>query len=97
RVEQTLLPPHHVFVHLRDSSGHLLAQDDAPPGRGLAPAPSNTWQPGEYISDPHRLSSPAARSGLLAQVGLYAPSSGLRLPVNVNGEIVGDTFPIPME
>ena len=95
RVEQTLLPPHNVFVHLNDSAGNLLAQDDGVPGRKLTGAPSNTWTPGEIIVDPHDLSrSPAGVPGTVALIGLYEPSSGIRLPVNLKGTIIGDAYPI---
>ncbi len=98
RVEQTLLPPHNVFVHLNDNAGSLLAQDDGVPGRKQTAAPSNTWTPGEIIVDPHTLSYPSAGTrGLTALIGLYEPSSGVRLPVVVNGEIIGDTYPIALD
>ncbi len=98
RVEQTLLPPHNVFVHLNDSAGNRLAQDDGVPGRKQTAAPSNTWTPGEIIVDPHILSpSPSGTPGLTALIGLYEPSSGVRLPVVVNGEIIGDTYPIALD
>jgi len=95
QVEQTLLPPHHVFVHLRDGSESLLDQDDGVPGRKQTAAPSNTWLPGEYLTDPHTLAGTSGQ--MTALVGLYEPVSGVRLPVSVNGEIVGDAYPISLE
>lgn len=95
QVEQTLLPPHHVFVHLHHASGALLAQDDGVPGRGQVAAPSNTWMPGEYLIDPHTLAG--ASGPLTALIGLYEPVSGVRLPVSVNGQTVGDVYPISLE
>lgn len=98
RVEQTLLPPHNVFVHIHDTSGLRLAQDDGVPGRRQTAAPSNTWTPGEIIVDPHTFRpSPSGTPGLTALIGLYEPSSGVRLPVVVNGEIIGDTYPIALD
>ena len=96
RVEQTLLPPHHVFVHVRARGGALLGQDDGVPGRNRIAAPTNTWIPGEFVADPRRLALPSGRGSLAAQVGLYEPLSGVRLPVSVGGETIGDTFPIPL-
>ena len=96
RVEQTLLPPHNVFVHLLDGTNALLAQDDGVPGRKQSAAPSNTWTAGEVISDPHLLVNPRP-PGVVAEVGLYEPLSGVRLPVNVNGEIVGDSYRILLD
>ncbi|MBX3051002.1 MAG: hypothetical protein KF753_05995 [Caldilineaceae bacterium] len=98
RVEQTLLPSHNVFVHLRDDTGTLLSQDDGVPGRRQTAAPSNTWIPGEIVSDPHTLTIPAeGLPGVTVQVGLYEPSSGVRLPVSVNGQVVGDSYSIHLD
>ncbi len=97
RVEQTLLPPHNVFVHLNDDTGNLLAQDDGVPGRRQTAAPSNTWTPGEIIVDPHTLNHSQLMSGMVALIGLYEPDSGVRLPVQVSGGIIGDTYRITLD
>jgi hypothetical protein len=66
-----------VFVHLVDEAGRTVAQADAVPADGLAPTES--WQPGEIISDKHLLGAPGpGRYRLL--VGLYDPGTGERLP-----------------
>lgn len=64
---------YHVFVHLLDAEGNIVAQDDGPPGEGRMPALG--WLPGEYLADSHVLPLPMdlpAGEYRLA-VGLYDP------------------------
>ena len=94
---QPLLPPHKVFVHLVDSSGALLSQDDSLPGGTAAPVPSGTWLPGEFLTDPHRLILPdEAAAPLEIRIGLYDPSSGKRLPVTAGASDLPTTIIIPV-
>jgi hypothetical protein len=62
---------YHVFVHLLDSQGSLVAQHDGPPANGAHP--TWTWQGGETIQDEHTLvldrDLPAGRYSL--SVGMY--------------------------
>ncbi len=96
-VLQTLLPPHHVFVHLDGPDGATLAQDDGVPGGPEAPAPTGSWRPGEFIADPHRLPlPPELPSGTVLRVGLYRPDTGVRLPVTVDGQPAGDAVTLPL-
>lgn len=68
-----------VFVHLVDETGQIIAQADGEPANWTRP--TTGWLPGEYISDSHILTLPAALpSGpLTLQVGLYDPQTGYRL------------------
>ncbi len=71
-----------VFVHLLDSNGALVAQQDSEPAAGAAPTTS--WLRGEIISDQYRIMLP---KGLKAGeytlvVGMYQAASGRRLPVS---------------
>ncbi len=69
---------YHVFLHLVDAEGQIVAQADAAPGGG----DTGRWVAGEYVVDGHSLSTAGAAPGrytLLA--GLYDPVSGERLPV----------------
>ena len=88
-VEQTLLPPHHIFVHADDASGVTQAQQDGPPVTADGAAPTGSWQPGEYLTTVHRLALPAGEINV--RVGLYAPETGVRLPVTVAGQPAGDS------
>lgn len=88
-VVQPLLPPHHIFVHADDASGVTQAQQDGPPVTAEGAAPSGSWQPGEYLTTVHRLTMPA--SGLTVRAGLYAPETGVRLPVTTGGQPAGDS------
>lgn len=76
-VEQNL----HGFVHLVDSTGAVIAQQDQVPGSGFQP--TALWLPGNPIVDEYRLSVPEAATGRVVWplVGLYDPVSVERLPV----------------
>ncbi|MCB0114532.1 MAG: hypothetical protein KDD84_10595 [Caldilineaceae bacterium] len=91
---QTLLPPHQVFFHLTAADGTILAQDDGVPGYRAVSAPSGTWLPGEIIVDPHEV--PYAGEGeVTIRTGLYVPSTGVRLPIVIDEQIVGDAIELP--
>jgi hypothetical protein len=74
---QTVTHPYHVFLHLYDAAGRLVAQEDGPPAQG--DAPTDFWQAGDVILDPHVLRLPGPGTYRLV-VGLYA-ADGTRLPV----------------
>lgn len=80
-----------VFVHLLDSAGNMLAQQDSPPVQGTYPVP--VWLPGLIITDEHRLTLPTtAPSGpYQLAVGLYDPVTLTRWPVTTTtGEPLSD-------
>ena len=80
-----------IFVHLLDSVGNILAQQDSPPVQGTYPLP--VWTPGFIIADEHRLTLPAdAPSGpYRLAIGLYDPVTLTRWPVTTaNGELLPD-------
>jgi hypothetical protein len=64
---------YHVFIHLLDAQGQVVAQHDGVPGEGELPALG--WLPGEYLTDTHRLALPPglASGDYRLQVGLYDP------------------------
>ncbi len=81
RGEQEMEESYHVFVHLLNADGALMAQADGQPVGWSRP--TTGWLPGEYVSDVHTLRLPAGlppgEYGLL--VGLYVPGNGrLRTP-----------------
>jgi hypothetical protein len=73
---------YHVFVHLVDESGNILAQSDGVPANWTRP--TTGWLPGEYVIDTHTLTLPAELpdAGLSFRVGLYNPATGTRLRTN---------------
>jgi hypothetical protein len=102
KVQQTLLPPHHVFVHWDDADGTTIAQDDGAPITPAGPAPTGTWQPGEYLITEHHVILPPGVEGVgevgtQLRVGLYLPSSGERLPASRADAAVGDAASIALE
>jgi hypothetical protein len=79
QVKERLPEVYTLFIHLVDRDGRILAQRDAPPLGGSRP--TNTWQPGEELLDPHILSIPtqAAPGDYWIHIGLYR--GDYRLPV----------------
>jgi 4-amino-4-deoxy-L-arabinose transferase-like glycosyltransferase len=75
----------HTFVHLGDPGRPPLAQHDGPPLAGEYP--TGLWEAGEVIEDKATLNLPAdlPPGEYPLSVGLYAPESGARLPVLVEG------------
>ncbi|WP_374689263.1 hypothetical protein [Promineifilum sp.] len=79
RAESETPVGYHVFVHLVDETGAIVAQSDAVPGEWTRP--TTGWLPGEYVLDVHTLALPETLpAGLLTlRIGLYDPDSGERL------------------
>jgi len=80
-----------VFTHLLDQHGLIAAQQDQPPGGGNNP--TSGWITGEYIVDHYDLAikPDAAPGSYQIEVGMYNPSTGVRLPARgAAGEDTGD-------
>ncbi len=86
RGEQAIAQSYHVFVHLRDANGQLIAQSDGQPA-GWA-RPTTGWLPGEYIIDQHQipLPDPLPPGPYQLLVGLYLPG-GSRLGDGIELEL----------
>ena len=74
-----------VFTHLLAEDGQLIAQHDGPPANGSAP--TNTWEAGETIQDPHQLTFKSEAGDYTGpatvMVGLYDPGN-INARVNTN-------------
>jgi hypothetical protein len=79
-----------VFVHVLDSSGALVAQQDSQPR--AASYPTSLWDAGEVVDDPHPLTV-ASAPGLRLEIGLYTFPDLRRLPVDGGSDSV--TLPFP--
>jgi hypothetical protein len=79
---------YHVFIHLVDQDGQLVAQADGQPA--LWTRPTTTWAVGETIIDRHGLwlPTPTAPGQYQLRVGLYRPSDGRRLRLTTGEEWV---------
>lgn len=79
RAEAETATDYHVFVHLVDGAGNILAQSDAVPAGWTRP--TTGWLPGEFITDTHALNIPAElpTGPLSLRVGLYDAETGHRL------------------
>jgi hypothetical protein len=72
RAEATADRSYHVFLHLLDASGGLVAQSDGVPAGWTRP--TTGWLPGEVIVEQRVLTLPADASGAYTVVtGLYLP------------------------
>ena len=87
RAEAETTIDYHVFVHLVDAGGEIVAQSDAAPANWTRP--TTGWLPGEYVVDTHTLTLPATlpEGRLTLRVGLYDPDTGARL-VSDRGDFV---------
>lgn len=67
------------FLHVIGPGGALIAQHDGPPAGGAWP--TSFWEPGQVVVDRHVVPLPPAGLGpdALLEVGLYDPTSGVRL------------------
>lgn len=81
RAAERLPESYHQFVHLIDSQGQLVAQDDFPPARGAFPtvqwSVGQTWAEAAYLKLPANLPPGTYR----VFTGWYRLLDGARLPV----------------
>jgi hypothetical protein len=70
---------YHVFIHLIDESGNIIAQADGEPANWTRP--TTGWAVAEYIVDEHTLQLPTELPGepLRLRLGLYNVDTGERL------------------
>ncbi len=73
---------YHVFVHVLNEEGDMIAQRDGQPVQWMRPI--STWQPGDAIIDRYGLFLPddIEPGRYKLSVGLYDPVGGSRLSVN---------------
>jgi hypothetical protein len=80
-----------IFVHLVDAQDEIVAKLDAVPLGGRAP--TNSWVPGDWFRDPHRLSLAGVEPGAYRlRVGFFDPATTERLRVYGDGmDLLGDS------
>lgn len=69
----------HVFVHLVNAQGNIIAQADGPPVKGFYP--SSKWLPKQIIEDVREIPVPCGTSPKMILVGLYDLTTLQRVPV----------------
>jgi len=81
-----------VFLHLMDSAGNLVAQNDAEPRGNLSPA--FIWSVGERVTDRHGVYLPPhlPPGTYRLRVGMYRMDTGERLPLLLDGVEAGDAL-----
>lgn len=88
-----------IFLHLLDSAGNMVAQQDGPPQNG--DAPSSWWQPGDMLADSHQVMVPIdIKPGHYSLLfGVYDPSNGTRLSIadESTRSVVGDSWSLPID
>jgi len=81
-----------VFAQLLDDRQRIVGQNDSEPAGGRYP--TNTWEPDEAVIDRRGIliaeGTPAGGYTLL--IGLYDPITGLRLPLELDGNPAGDAL-----
>jgi hypothetical protein len=93
RTEAKLTHSFKVFVHLLNTQGQPVAQDDSVPV--LWTYSTDEWKPGEVVIDFHELliSASVPPGEYTLQVGLYDEASGVRLKrVDAAGSPLADTI-----
>jgi len=85
-----------VFIHVLNDRGELVAQFDSPPGGGTAP--TSGWRIGETLRDSYPLPLPPdlAEGTYSVRVGLYTWPAVERLPVAVDGSVIGDSVELAL-
>lgn len=77
-----LVPDAHIFVHVVDAAGRVVAQSDAPPLGGALRTPD--WEPG--VSVPHTVTVAGLPPGVYTVLaGMYTWPDVVRLPVVLAG------------
>lgn len=92
RAESRIPEPLTVFVHALDAAGEIVAQHDGQPHGGSYP--TQLWDAGEVISDPHDLLGDLSRAASLS-IGVYRTQSLERLPIRVPGGSDGTIYTTP--
>lgn len=91
QTQTELLTSYHVFVHLVNGEGTIVAQADGEPAGWSRP--TTGWMPGEYILDDHILTLPPdlPPGDYQLRFGLYDPATNQRLSTPT-----GDAVAIPL-
>ena len=94
---ETIDIPYKLFIHVTDSNGEIVAQNDQfPVGNFLPP---NEWQPGSTVRDMHGLILPQDTSEQYhIRIGWYQPDTGERLTIQAPPRLQGEQiFEIQIE
>ncbi|HLG68830.1 MAG TPA: hypothetical protein VK009_00240, partial [Chloroflexota bacterium] len=82
------------FVHVLDSAGRVIAQNDAPPGGDSFP--TSLWESGDTVQDVRHFSASLAGAAKL-EIGLYTQPDIRRLDVrDASGAALGTAYSVPV-
>jgi hypothetical protein len=95
QADQALATEYTVFVHLVDTQGHLLGQQDNPPAEGEYP--TSWWLPRELVVDRHTIQLNIPYTGSMRlRIGMYDPATLTRVPAydGAGRRLPEDTIPL---
>jgi hypothetical protein len=78
--------PLKIFMHVLGPDGSIVAQDDR------LDAPADLWQRGDWIVQFNHVDIPDQTAPLKVAVGLYQAETGARLPLQKDGQALGDSL-----
>ena len=84
-----------IFIHIYDNTNNFILGHDSPPRQGTYPM--TLWQPGEVIIDTHKIPiSELNNAKYNLQIGIYDPTSGVRLNVvdNTGDNVLNNSLQI---
>jgi len=84
RVDDQVVTPLQMFVHVLGPDGSIVAQQDR------LDVPAFGWHADDVIAQVHHLALPLGVQQHDVAIGFYNPDSGTRLPVVMNGRVRGD-------
>lgn len=81
-----------IFVHVLGPDGKIITQADQQPLAGFLP--TTFWKANQVISDQYQLQLPpdAPIGSYQVVVGMYDFTTGQRLPISLEGEVIGDAI-----
>lgn len=87
-----------IFIHVLDSSGKMVAQQDVMPANNASH--TSGWQPGQFVADLHTIPLPieAMPGEYQIVMGMYNWKNGVRLPALApdGQEFKDDIVPLPV-
>jgi hypothetical protein len=81
RAGDHIITPLQMFVHVLKPDGSIGVQADR------LDASADDWQPGDLIAQVHHIDLPPNLKDYLVAIGLYNPTTGMRLTFNAGGQI----------
>ena len=85
-VTDPVTTPLKLFVHVLGPDGSIVAQEDR------LDVPSDLWRRGDWIVQVNHVDIPDQATPLKVAVGMYQAETGARLPLQKDGQALGDSL-----